>query len=47
MVKKDESRPDIQWVMVDFYQIATEAGNQRTQNMAALGSLVRQLDGFQ
>lgn len=46
MVKRDESRPDIQWVMVDFYQIATEAGNQRTQNMAALGSLVRQLDGF-
>jgi Pyruvate/2-oxoacid:ferredoxin oxidoreductase gamma subunit len=46
MVKKDESRPDIQWVMVDFYQIAVEAGNQRTQNMAALGSLVRQLEGF-
>lgn len=46
MVKKDESRPDIQWVMVDFYQIAVESGNQRTQNMAALGSLVRQLEGF-
>ena len=32
--------------MVDFYQIATESGNLRTQNMAALGSLVRQLEGF-
>lgn len=46
MIKDSSLRQDVQWVLLDFYQIATEAGNQRAQNMAALGALIKYIPEF-
>jgi 2-oxoglutarate ferredoxin oxidoreductase subunit gamma len=44
MIKKKASRKDITIIEVPFTQIATEVGNAKSSNMAALGSVVKSLN---